>query len=79
MKRESMPERRIIVIIRDHEKRQIEKLDTWRYWEIVGALQWMHVERQESYDAARWCARIAKPGDTKKLHNGVTMEVLDDT
>ena len=39
------------------------KLESWRYWEIVGELQWLGVERFDAYDAAKWTIR-ANPGET---------------
>jgi len=77
--KEPQDKRRILVILRTPEGKEAERLESWRYWEIVGALQWLHVDRETAYHAALWCARTAKPGDTKTLQNGVTMEVRDDT
>ena len=69
-------ERRVLVTIRS--KRKPITLDTWRYWEIVGELRFLGVERFEAYEAARWCGRTAKPGDKQELPCGITLEVMED-
>ena len=69
-------ERRVLVTIRS-ERKPIT-MDTWRYWEIVGELRFLGVERFEAYEAARWCGNKAKPGDKQELSNGITMEVSED-
>lgn len=76
-KKEPAPERKVCVIIRSADKKKPVVLDTWRYWEIVGALQWMGADRQTSYDAAKWCQQL-HPGDSQTLPNGITMEVTAD-
>lgn len=50
------------------------KLETWRYWEIVGALQWMGAARQTAYDAAKWIIK-AKAGDTKEIEPEINIEI----
>lgn len=64
MAKQQEPERKIFVTISDGNKR--ERFETWRYWEIVGALQWMGADRQTAYDAAKWAGR-ATPGDWYKI------------
>lgn len=66
------------MILRTPEGKETDRLESWKYWEIVGALQWLHVDRETAYQTGLWCAR-AKPGETKTLPNGATVEVLDDT
>ena len=62
MKRqEQQKERKILVTLRSDRKEQT--LETWRYWEIVGALQWMGADRVTAYDQAKYIQK-AKPGDT---------------
>ena len=68
------PERKVYVTIRSPMGGKKEKFETWRYWEIVGALQWMGTERQTAYDAARLVQKL-KAGDSQILPNGITMEV----
>ena len=51
-----------------------EKFETWRYWEIVGALRYMGTERQMAYDAAKLPSRM-NPGESRTLPNGIMMEV----
>lgn len=77
MKRlEQKEERKVYVMIRSKAgKTKPVKLETWRYWEIVGELRYMGVERFEAYDAARWCARDARIGDKKELSGEITVEV----
>ena len=59
-------DRKVYVTIRSPAGKK-EKLETWRYWEIVGALQWMGANRQQAYDAARWCIK-AKPGSWYEIN-----------
>ena len=68
--------RKVYVTIRSTAWKK-EKLETWRYWEIVGALQWMGADRQTAYDAAKWLQQL-HPGDSQTLPNGITMEVTAD-
>lgn len=70
-------ERKVYVTIRSPYKRKSEKLETWRYWEIVGALQWMGEERSEAYEVARIIFR-KKPGTGIVLGSGVTLEVTEE-
>ena len=71
------PERRVFVKISSGDEGGV-RFETWRYWEIVGELISRHLDRLDAYEAARWCARFAKPGDTTKLMNGVTLEVTEN-
>lgn len=75
-RKDQAPARKLYVIIRSAAGRK-EKLETWRYWEIVGALQWMGADRQLAYDAAKWVQRL-NPGEKKTLPYGITMEVKTD-
>lgn len=77
MKRqEQKEERKVYVMIRSKAgKTKPVKLETWRYWEIVGELMWLGVDRFDAYDAARWCAKEAKPGDKLDLSSGVSIEI----
>lgn len=77
MKRaEKEAERKVYVTIRSPVGKK-EKLETWRYWEIVGALQWMGADRQTAYDAAKWLQKL-HTGDSQTLPNGIIMEVTAD-
>ena len=69
-------ERKVFVTIRSPAGKK-EKLETWRYWEIVGALQWMGADRQTAYDTAKWLQQL-HPGNSQTLPNGITMEVTAD-
>lgn len=72
-KKQQEPERKICVIISNGKRN--DKLETWRYWEIVGALQWMGADRQTAYDAAKWAMK-AKQDDSLTVGE-ITMEVKD--
>lgn len=71
MAKQKEPERKIWVIISNGKRK--DKLETWRYWEIVGALQWMGADRQTAYDTAKWAMK-AKPGDSLTVGE-ISMEV----
>ena len=66
-------ERKVYVMIRSRAEHKPVKLETWRYWEIVGELISMHAERQAAYDAARWCARMAKRGDRLEIAPDISL------
>ena len=68
------PERERIVIFRSGKKK--ETLDTWRYWEIVGALQWMGADRLTAYDTTKWIQQ-AKPGDTRTVPPGIDIQISE--
>lgn len=74
MAKQKEPERKICVIISNGQRK--DKLETWRYWEIVGALQWMGADRKTAYDAAKWAMK-AKPGDSLTVKE-IRMEVKDE-
>lgn len=63
-------EKRTIAVIRAGTRK--ETLDTWRYCEIVGALQWCGADRQTAYDTAKVLTR-AKPGDRWEIQPGITL------
>lgn len=74
MAKKQEPERKTWVTISNGKRK--DKLETWRYWEIVGALQWMGADRQTAYDAAKWTMR-AKSGDSLTVGE-ISMEVTED-
>lgn len=83
-RKEAAHERKVCVTIRAGRKKL--KLESTRYWEIVGELQWLGTNRPDALDAAKWCAK-AKPGDSKALTGvehatgnrfEITMEVTDE-
>lgn len=71
------PERKVYVTISSTAMRKPVKFESWKYWEIVGELMFRSADRSEAYDAARWCARFAKPGDRKELFPDIYLEVSD--
>lgn len=75
-KKEPVQERKVCVTIRSADKRKPSVLDTWRYWEIVGALQWMGADYVQATDAAKWAIR-AKAGDSLTVGE-IRMEVKAD-
>lgn len=66
------PGRERIAVFRSGKKK--ETLDTWRYWEIVGALQWMGADRLTAYDTAKWIQQ-AKPGESRDIQPGITITI----
>lgn len=67
------PERKTFVTIR-HGNREI-KLETWRYWKIVGELQFLGVDRIEAVEVAKrvmW----AKAGESLSI--SYYNPILDD-
>lgn len=74
MAKQKEPERKAFVTISNGKRK--EKLETRRYWEIVGALQWMGADRKTAYDAAKWAMK-AKPGESLTVGE-IRMEVKDE-
>ena len=70
----SEQKRKTIVTI--HSGRNLIKLNALSYWQIVGETQFLGETRIAAIDAAKWCLH-AKPGDTKTLPNGTTLEVTE--
>lgn len=52
------------------------KLETWRYWEIVGELQFMGADRCDAIEAAKWALR-AQAGE-RIITGEIKMEVTDE-
>ncbi len=42
------------------------RFETWRYWEIVGELQFMGADRFDAIEAAKWAAR-AQAGEWYRI------------
>lgn len=68
------PERETVVIFRSGNKK--ETISTWKYWEIVGALQWMGADRLTAYDTAKWIQQ-AKPGDARTVQPGIDIQISE--
>ena len=68
------PERERIAVFRSGRKK--ETLETWRYWEIVGALQWMGADRLTAYDTTKWIQQ-AGPGDTRTIQPGIDIQIIE--
>ena len=74
-KPETRPESKRFVVIRS--KKETVRCNTQSYWRIVGETQFMGESRIDAIDAAKWCL-TAKPGETRTLPNGTTMEVIKE-
>jgi len=68
------PQLERIAVFRSGKKK--ETLDTWRYWEIVGALQWMGADRLTAYDTAKW-VQNAQPGESREIQPGITITISE--
>lgn len=68
------PERERIAVLRSGKKK--ETLAAWRYWEIVGALQWLGADRLTAYDTAKWIQQ-AKPGDARTVPPGIDIQIIE--
>ena len=75
-KPEPKTEQKRFVLIRS--KAQKVRCNAQSYWRIVGEAQIMGETRIDAIDAAKWCL-TAKPGETRTLPNGTTMEITEDT
>jgi len=75
-KPEPNPEPKRFVLIRS--KTEKVRCNAQSYWRIVGETQIMGESRIDAIDAAKWCL-TAKPGETRTLPNGTTMEITEDT
>ena len=73
-KPETRPEPKRFVLILS--KKETVRCNVQSYWRIVGEAQIMGETRIDAIDAAKWCL-TAKPGETRTLPNGTTMEVTD--
>ena len=68
------PERERIAVFRSGKKK--ESLAAWRYWEIVGALQWLGTDRLTAYDTAKW-VQNAQPGESREIQPGITITISE--
>lgn len=68
------PGRERAAVIRSGKKK--EELAAWRYWEIVGALQWMGADRLTAYDTAKWIMQ-AKAGNRREISPEITIEIIE--
>ena len=55
-----------VVIIKGGKKSDTEKYESYKYWEILGALTWRGADRNQATDNAKWCGR-AEPGSEKSI------------
>ena len=68
------PGRERIAVFRSGKKK--ESLAAWRYWEIVGALQWLGADRLTAYDTAKW-VQNAQPGESREIQPGITITISE--
>lgn len=68
------PGRERAAVLRSGKKKEV--LDTWRYWEIVGALQWMGADRLSAYDTAKWIQQ-AQPGESREIQPGIKINIIE--
>ena len=50
------------------------RVQSWKYWEILGELIWRKIDRLEAIDAAKWATK-AKPGMKLKIGQNYILEV----
>ena len=62
-----------IAVIQSFGKKT-EKLETWKYWEIVGELIWRGADRFQAEDAAKWCLR-AETGEEKTIDPDIQVKI----
>lgn len=55
-----------IVTISGGETNLTVRIESWKYWEIMGELRWKGADRNQSTDGAKWCYR-AEPGSEKSI------------
>lgn len=55
-----------VITIAGGKKGNAEKLESWKYWEIVGELTWRGADRNQAMDNAKWCGK-AEPGSEKTV------------
>ena len=73
-RKQEAPETVIIAVIRYGRKE--ERFESWRYWEIVGALQWMGADRLTAYDTAKWIQK-ARPGQSRSVQPGIKITLTE--
>ena len=50
------------------------RIEAWRYWSIMDALQWYGVDRQAASDLAKWCGRTHE--ELAKISGDVSIELV---
>lgn len=73
-RKQEAPETVIIAVIRSGRKE--ERFESWRYWEIVGALQWMGADRLTAYDTAKWIQK-ARPGQSRSVQPEIKITLTE--
>ena len=73
-KKQAAPQRRTVAVLRCGK--MMDVLDTWRYWEIVEALQWMGADRPTACDTAK-ALQKARPGEHREIPPGITIDITE--
>lgn len=55
-----------IVTISGGETSLTVRIESWKYWEIMGELRWKGADRNQALDTAKWCMR-AESGSEKSI------------
>lgn len=55
-----------IVTISGGETSLIVRIESWKYWEIMGELRWKGADRNQAFDTSKWCMR-AEAGSEKSI------------
>ena len=65
----------LVAVIRKDRKDPI-RLESWRYWSIMDALQWYGVCRQDASDIAKWCGRSHE--ELTRTDGDITIELKEE-
>lgn len=74
-KKETVPERKIYVVIRSGRKKETH--ESWKYYSILDTLRWFGADRFAAHEAAKWCIR-AEPGLTKVVQPDISLEIKQE-
>ena len=65
-----------VVTIKGGKKSGTDKLESWKFWEIVGEMTWRGVDRFQAEDIARWCGRAESGSEKNIVVQGAPVIVL---
>lgn len=74
-KKETVPERKIYVVIRSGRKKETH--ESWKYYSILDTLRWFGADRFAAHEAAKWSSR-AEPGLTKVVQPDISLEIKQE-
>ena len=72
---EAEPNKELIAVIKKNGKGPI-RIEAWRHWSIMDALQWYGIDRQTASDLAKWCGRTHV--ELTKMSGDVTIELVEE-